>query len=102
MCFIIYIIILDSEQRAVDKGLSSFCELWNTLRHTLISVCGKNEDMRRLFGNDIDNSSANIRAVLPDTHGVGLCSRIILEYIIKKQNDFVKECGHRIDPRYSI
>lgn len=91
----------DSEQRAVDKGLSSFCELWNTLRHTLISVCGKNEDMRRLFGNDIDNSSANIRAVLPDTHGVGLCSRIILEYIIKKQNDFVKECGHRIDPSVS-
>lgn len=80
------------------QGVSSFCELWNALRHQLISFYDKSE-IKSLFEKDISAETSNIRAVFPDTQGVGLCSRILFEYLIGKQNDFVTLCGQRIDPR---
>lgn len=50
----------------------------------LIFVSGNNEDMKRLFGKDIDNNFVNIWVVLLDIYGVGLCFWIILGYLIKK------------------
>lgn len=50
----------------------------------LIFVCGKNEDMKKLFGKDIDNIFVNIWVVLLDIYGVGLCFWIMLDYLIKK------------------
>lgn len=65
----------------------------------LISFYDANDEIVRFLGRDITIESTNIRAVLPDIRGVGACSRILLEFLIRKQNEFVTACGQSIDPR---
>lgn len=93
------IVISDPAQKIVAAGFTSFCELWNALRYMLISIFDANDEMKRFLGRDISIESTNIRAVLPDIRGVGACSRILLEFLIGKQNEFVTACGQSIDPR---
>lgn len=92
----------DPAQKIVAAGFTSFCELWNAFRHMLISFYDANDEMKIFLGRDINKESTNIRAVLPDIRGVGACSRILLEFLIGKQNEFVTACGQSIDPRFSI
>lgn len=93
------IVISDPAQKIVAAGFTSFCELWNAFRYMLISIFDANDEMKRFLGRDISIESTNIRAVLPDIRGVGACSRILLEFLIGKQNEFVTACGQSIDPR---
>lgn len=93
------IVISDPAQKIVAAGFISFCELWNALRYMLISIFDANDEMKGFLGRDISIESTNIRAVLPDIRGVGACSRILLEFLIGKQNEFVTACGQSIDPR---
>lgn len=65
----------------------------------LISFYDANNEMKIFLGRDINKESTNIRTVLPDVRGVGACSRILLEFLIGKQNEFVTACGQSIDPR---
>lgn len=93
-------VISDPAQKIVAAGFTSFCELWNALRYMmLISIFDANDEMKRFLGRDISIESTNIRAVLPDIRGVGACSRILLEFLIGKHNEFVRTCGQSIDPR---
>lgn len=93
-------VISDPAQKIVAAGFSSFCELWNALRYMmLISIFDANDEMKRFLGRDISIESTNIRAVLPDIRGVEACSRILLEFLIGKHNEFVRACGQSIDPR---
>ena len=95
-----FLCYVDSIQKeVVAEGFSSFCKVWNNIRHTLLLFHGKGEEMLSLLRRDLKEDNASVRIVLPDTRGVGACSGILLEYLIGKQNDFVRACRSRIHQR---
>jgi hypothetical protein len=91
----------DPLQESIVQGFSSFCELWNNARHlsTFSLFCGGSEELQGLLQRDITPQTDSIRVVLPDNQGIGKCSRILLEFFVGKQNEFLTKCGSRIDPR---
>lgn len=91
-----FLCYVDSVQReAVAEGFSSFCKVWNNIRHALLLFHGINGEMLSVLRRDLKEDNVSVRIVLPDTRGVGACSGILLEYLIGKQNDFVKACRSR-------
>lgn len=96
----VFSIYTDSVRRqTVSKGMSSFCYVWNKVRHSLLLIHGENEELRKLLRRDIKEDTVSVRAVLRDTKGIGACSEILLEFLIGTQNEFLRTCGSRIAPR---
>jgi hypothetical protein len=91
----------DPLQESIVQGFTSFCELWNNARHlsTFSLFCGGSEELRDLLQRDITTQTDIVRVILPDIQGIGKCSRILLEYFVGKQNEFLTACGSEIDPR---
>ncbi|XP_062570766.1 E3 ubiquitin-protein ligase RNF213-like isoform X2 [Saccostrea cucullata] len=94
----------DPAQEIIAQGVSSVCELWNSLRHSIALVLPfeRNDELRALLQRDICTETDSLRVVLPESQGIGVCIRIIFEFLIGKQNEFITAINSRFQKSQKV
>ncbi|XP_052765375.1 E3 ubiquitin-protein ligase rnf213-alpha-like isoform X1 [Mya arenaria] len=77
--------------------LRDFSDAWEITRHYLQKHVCNTEDQRQIVQKEFCmkpiTDDTPLSFFLPATHGQGLCSYALIDFLLRKQNSFLDECG---------